>query len=56
MENVAEVWWTGERSACRKSESSQMKMGRKLLGASNTPLINITIFVCSLFFSCITGI
>ncbi len=35
MEYAAEVWWTGGHSACRKLESSQMKMGRRLLGASN---------------------
>ena len=34
MEYVAEVWWTG--GSCRKLESSQTKMGRRLLGASNT--------------------
>ena len=36
MEYAAEVWWTGGCSACRKLELSQMKMGRKSLGASNT--------------------
>ena len=36
MEYAAEVWWTGGRSTCRKLESSQMKMGRRLLGISNT--------------------
>ena len=36
MEYAAEVWWSGGYSACRKLESSQMKMGRRLLGASNT--------------------
>ena len=36
MEYAAEVWWTGGQSACRKLELSQMKMGRRLLGASNT--------------------
>ena len=36
MEYAAEVWWTGGGSACRKLESSQMKMGRRLLGANNT--------------------
>ena len=30
MEYAAEVWLTGRRSACRKLELSQMKMGRKL--------------------------
>ena len=35
MEYAAEVWWTGGRSTCRKLESSQMKMGRRLLGPSN---------------------
>ena len=33
---AAEMWWTGGRSALRKLESSQMKMGRRLLEASNT--------------------
>ena len=32
MEDAAEVWLTGRRSACRKLELSQTKMGRKLLG------------------------
>ena len=36
MEYAAEVWWTGGSSACRKLESSQMKIGRRLLRASNT--------------------
>ena len=36
MEYAVEVWWTGGRSACRKLQSAQMKMGRRLLGASNT--------------------
>ncbi len=36
MEYAAEVWWTGRRSACRKLESSPMKMGRRLLGATST--------------------
>ena len=36
MEYADEVWWTGGQSACRKLESSHIKMGRKLLGASNT--------------------
>ena len=36
MEYAAEVWWTGGCSACRKLESSQMKMGKSLLGASIT--------------------
>ena len=31
----AEGWWTGGHSAC-KLESSQMKIGRRLLGTSNT--------------------
>ena len=30
------VWWIGGRNACRKLELSQMKMSRRLLGASNT--------------------
>ena len=33
---TAEVWWTGGRSACWKLESSQIKIGRSLLEASNT--------------------
>ena len=36
LEYAAEVWWTGGCSACRKLESSLTKMGRRLLGASNT--------------------
>ena len=36
MEYAAEVWWTGGRSACRKFESAQIKVGRRLLEASNT--------------------
>ena len=35
MEYAAELWWTGG-SACRKFELSRMKMGRRLLEASNT--------------------
>ena len=36
MEYAAEVWSTGGRTACRKLESSHIKMGRRLLGAGNT--------------------
>ena len=36
MEHAAEVWWSGGRSACRKLESAQMRVGRRLLPASNT--------------------
>ena len=36
VEYAAEVWWTGGCSACRKLESSQIKMGRRLLVANNT--------------------
>ena len=32
MEYAAEVWWIGGHIVCRKLESSQIKMGRKLLG------------------------
>ena len=32
MEHAAEVCWTGGCSACRNLESSQTKMGRRLLG------------------------
>ena len=35
-EYSAEVRWNGGHSACRKLESSQMKIDRKLLRASNT--------------------
>ena len=35
MDYAAEVWWTGGHSACRKLESSQIKIGRRLLRASN---------------------
>ena len=35
MEYAAEVWWSGGYSACRKLESAQMKVGRRLLGESN---------------------
>ena len=31
MEYAAEMWWTRGPNACRKLESSQMKMGRRLL-------------------------
>ena len=36
MEYATEVRWAGGHSACKKLESSQMKMGRRLLGACNT--------------------
>ena len=36
MEHAAEVWWSGGHSACRKLESAQMRVGRRLLGESNT--------------------
>ena len=36
MKHAVEVWWLGEHSACRKLESAQMRVGRRLLGASNT--------------------
>ena len=36
VEHAAEVWWSGERSACRKLESAKMRVGRRLLGESNT--------------------
>ena len=32
VEYAMEVWWTGGRYICRKLESSQMKMSRRLLG------------------------
>ena len=34
MKYADEVWWTGGRSACRKLESSQMKMGKRMLWPS----------------------
>ena len=30
------VWWSGGCSACRKLESAQMRVGRRLLEVSNT--------------------
>ena len=33
---VVEVWWSGGHSTCRKLESAQMRVGRRLLGVSNT--------------------
>ena len=36
MAYAAEVWWIVGLSACRKLESSQMEMDRRLLGARNT--------------------
>ena len=38
VEHAAEVWWSGVCSACRNLESAQMRVGRRLLGASNTGL------------------
>ena len=35
MEHAAKMW-SGERSACRKLESVQMRVGSRLLGARNT--------------------
>ena len=35
MEQASEVWWS-ERSVCWKLESAMMRVGRRLLGASNT--------------------
>ena len=32
VERAAEVWWSGGCSACRKLESAQMRVGRRLLG------------------------
>ena len=36
MEFAAEMWGAGGHSACRKLESSQIKISRRLLGESNT--------------------
>ena len=36
VEHAAEMWWSGGHSACRKLESAQMGVGRRLWGASNT--------------------
>ena len=36
MEYAAEVWWTGVHSACKKLESAQMTVGRRLMVTSNT--------------------
>ena len=36
MEYAAEVWWTEGHNARKKLESSMTKMGRRLLGESNT--------------------
>ena len=35
VEHAAEVWWSGGRGVCRKMESAQMRVGRRLLRASN---------------------
>ena len=36
MKHAAEARWSGRRSVCRKLESAQMRVGRRLLGVSNT--------------------
>ena len=36
VEHAAEVWWSGGHSACRKLESAQMRVCRRLLEARNT--------------------
>ncbi len=36
VEHAAEEWWSGGHSACRKLESTQMSVGRRLLGGNNT--------------------
>ena len=36
MKHAAEVLWSGGRSVYRKMESAQMRVGRRLLGESNT--------------------
>ena len=36
VEHAAEVCWSGGRSACRKLEVAQVRVGRRFLGASNT--------------------
>ena len=36
VEHAVEVWWSGWHSAYRKLESAQIRVGRRLLGASNT--------------------
>ena len=36
IDYAAELWCTGGYGACRKLESAQMKMGKRLLKASNT--------------------
>ena len=36
LEYASEVWLIGEQTACRKLESVQMRVGRSLLGTSNT--------------------
>ena len=35
VEHAAEEWWSGGHSVCRKMESAQMRVGRRLLRASN---------------------
>ena len=35
VEHAAKVWWSGGRGACRKLESAQMRVGRRLLETSN---------------------
>ena len=36
VEDVAVVWWLCRANSCRKLELAQMRMGRRLLVASNT--------------------
>ncbi len=36
IEHAAEVWWTGGKTANRKLEAIQERVGRKVLGASGT--------------------
>ena len=33
---MQQKWWSGGHSTCRKLESAQMRVGKRLLGASNT--------------------
>ncbi len=36
IEHAAKVWWTGGKTANRKLEAIQERVGRKVLGASGT--------------------
>ena len=36
LEHAAEVWWHGGKAARAKLEATQLKVGRRLLGASKT--------------------